>query len=234
VRRGYLISILLVPIVASGCLGRTSHRTTTPPATTAPATTGARPTMSLTVFRIAGGNLAAQTVQVPQTSATAAASLKALRIDAGVTIANGTATVDLPSATAGQIAEIVYTLTQYPSVQQVDVGGKTGLTRADVDQSLVPPISIETPAAGATVQKTFHVTGTAMVFEATFVVELEIAGKVAVKQTVTASAGAPSRGTFDLTLTAPSSGSAEVVAYEPSAADGSPLHTVRVPLTVAG
>jgi hypothetical protein len=231
-RRGYLISILLVPIVASGCLGHTSHGTTTPPATTAATTTVAQ-RMTLTVFRVTGGSLAAQSVQLPQTQATAGASLKALGIAAGVTIADGTATVDLPDATAEQTAEIVYTLTQYPSVERVDVGGKTGLTRTDVEQSLVPPISIESPAAGATVQKTFHVSGTAMVFEATFVVELEIAGKVAVKETVTASAGAPSRGTFDVALTAPASGSAEVVAYEPSAEDGSPLHTVRVPITIA-
>jgi hypothetical protein len=188
--------------------------------------------MSLTVFRVTHGQLSAESVQVPRTEATAGASLNALGIDASVAIADGTATVDLPDATAAQIAEVVYTLTQYPSVQRVDVGGKTGLTRADVDQSLVPPIAVESPAAGATVSKTFHVTGTAMVFEATFVVELRIAGNVAVKETVTASAGAPSRGTFDVALTSPARGAAEVVAYEPSAADGSPLHTVRVPVTV--
>lgn len=187
--------------------------------------------MHLTVFTAHDGVLVAKDVTVPQTEATAAASLRALGVPANVTIADGTATVDLPDATPEQVAEIVYTLTQYPSVQRVQVGGRTGLTRADVDQYL-PPISIESPATGATVAKTFHVTGTAMVFEATFVLQLRIASKIAVKETVTASAGAPSRGTFDVAMTAPASGPAEIVAYEPSAENGQPLHTVAVPITV--
>jgi hypothetical protein len=230
--RRYLITILLVPLVAAGCLGRTTHHATTATTASTPRTTTAAAQMSLTVFRVENGKLAAENARVPQTTATAGASLEALGIDAGVTIADGTATVDLPDATADQVAEIVYTLTQFPTVQRVDVGGKTGLTRADVDTSYLPQISIETPAAGGTVSKTFHVTGTAQVFEATFVLELQIAGNVAVKQTVTASAGAPARGTFDVTLTSPSLGAAKLVAFEPSAADGSPLHAVTVPVSV--
>ncbi len=188
--------------------------------------------MSLTVFRVAHGKLVAQNAEAPLTTATAGASLKALGIAASVTIAGGTATVDLPGATADQIAEIVYTLTQFPTVQRVDVGGKTGLTRADVDPSYLPQISIESPASGASVSKTIHVTGTAQVFEATFILELQIQGKTMVKQTITATVGAPSRGTFDATITSPSTGPVDLVAFEPSAADGSPLHTVTVPLDV--
>jgi hypothetical protein len=71
-----------------------------------------------------------------------------------------------------------------------------------------------------------------MVFEATFVVELVSSGKVALKRTVTASAGAPSRGTFDVTLTSPVVGEVDVVAFEASAEDGSPLHTIHVPVTI--
>jgi hypothetical protein len=226
----HLISILLLPVVAAGCLHRTTHVTGTA-ATTVGTTTEVARQMHLTVFRVDAGKLAAHDVQVPQSEAVAAASLKALGIDANVTISGGTATVDLPDATPDQVAEVVYTLTQYPSVRRVDVGGRTGLTRADVAQYL-PPISIELPPSGATVSKTFHVVGTAMVFEATFVLELKVAGKVAVKNTVTASEGAPNRGFFDVTLTAPATGPAELVAYEPSAENGSPLHTVTVPLTV--
>lgn len=228
-RWGRLISILLVPIVAAGCLGRGAHHAA--PATTVATTTVAQD-MDLTVFRVAGGRLAAQNARVPQTQAIAAASLKALGIDARVTISGGTAAVDLPGATSEQTAEVVYTLTQYPSVQRVDVGGKTGLTRADIDASLLPQISIESPAAGGTVPKTFHVRGTAQVFEATFVLELKIAGRTAVKKTVTASTGAPQRGTFDVALRSPSEGGADLVAYEPSAENGQPLHTVTVPITV--
>lgn len=231
-RRRRLIAILLLPLVAAGCLGRGGHHATT--VTTVPSTTTVADTMHLTVFAMRDGHLQSLDVGVPQTQATAAASLKALGIDAGVTISGGTAKVDFPDATPQQAAEIVYTLTQFPTVQRVDVGARTGLTRADIDPSYLPQISIESPGVSAIVPKTFHVKGTAQVFEATFVLELKISNRVAVKQTVTASEGAPSRGTFDVTLTSPASGPVELVAYEPSAENGRPLHTVRVPLTVAG
>ena len=56
---------------------------------------------------------------------------------------------------------------------------------------------IESPGAGATVPATFHVTGTASVFEGTLVIDLVAAGKTVLHQSVTASNGAPDRGTFD-------------------------------------
>jgi len=228
----HVIAILLIPLLAAGCLGRGGHHTTTTTNATTVGTTTAGEQMQLTVFAMRSGQLQALAVQVPKTEATAAASLKALGIDAGVTIADGTAKVDFPDATTQQAAEIVYTLTQYSTVQHVDVGARTGLTRADIDPSYLPQISVESPGVSASVPKTFHVTGTAQVFEATFVVELKIANRVAVKQTVTASEGAPNRGTFDVAITSPASGAAEIVAYEPSAENGQPLHTVRVPITV--
>ena len=70
-----------------------------------------------------------------------------------MTIADGTADVALAEATPEQTAEIVYTLTQFPSIKRVDVAGRTGLTRADV-APFVPPILVETPAAHATVPTT--------------------------------------------------------------------------------
>jgi hypothetical protein len=230
-RRAHLISILLVPLVAAGCLGRGGHPATTA-TTVAETTTASAQPMHLTVFAMRSGRLQALDIQAPATQATAAASLSALGINAGVTISGGTATVDLPNAAPQQIAEIVYTLTQYSTVQRVDVGGKTGLTRADVDQYL-PQISIESPAVAGVVPQTFHVKGTAQVFEATFVVELKIGSHIAVKKSVMASEGAPGRGTFDAVITSPSPGPAEIVAYEASAEDGRPLHTVHVPITVA-
>ncbi len=188
--------------------------------------------MTITVFHSDGVTVSPEAVQVPQTAAIAAASLKALGIDATVTISNGTATVDLSEPTPAQIQEIVYTLTQYPSVQRVVIGGKT-YTRADLDPHL-QPIFVETPAAHAHVAPSFHVSGSASVFEATFVVELVQGGKVVLKNTVTASEGAPNRGTFDTVLHAPSAGAATVVAFAPSAEDGSPQHEIDVPVTVNG
>jgi hypothetical protein len=52
------------------------------------------------------------------------------------------------------------------------------------------------------------------------------------RQIVTASEGAPGRGSFRTTLHAPSSGAATVVAFAPSAADGSPQHEQTVPVVV--
>lgn len=178
------------------------------------------------------GKLAAVAVDVPHTTAPASAALTALGLTATVTIASGTARVDLANATPDEVAEVVYTLTQFPSVQRVDVAGRLGLTRDDV-APYVPPILIESPGAGATVARSFRVTGSASVFEATLVVQLVVDGKVVDKQSVTASEGAPGRGTFDTTVRSPSSGAARVVAFAPSAENGQPQHQVDVPVTLA-
>jgi hypothetical protein len=227
--RGLLACGLAALLLAAAGCGSSSPP---PPATTAAASTSApAPQTTLTVFEAVDGQLQARAVQVPQTTAVAAASLRALGLAADVTIADGTARVDLPGATDEQTAEIVYTLTQYPTVQQVDVGGRTGLTRADVT-AFVPPILIESPAAGASVPRSFHVRGSASVFEATLVVELLQNGKVVQKRSVTAAEGAPGRGPFDTVLDAPAGGAAQVVAFAPSAEDGSPQHEVRTDVTV--
>jgi hypothetical protein len=226
-----ILGAILV-LCASGCTLRT-HRATAPTTPTTVVTNPHMPVpdMALTVYRVAGGRLAPSVVHVPTTRAVAAAALAALGIHVPVTISNGTATVSLANATEEQVAEIVYTLTQFPSVQHVDVAGRTSLARSDFDH-WVPPVVVESPAAGATVQQRFRVTGTASVYEATLLVELVRAGEVLDKQTVTASAGAPARGTFETTLDG-TAGAATVLAFAPSAADGSPQHEVDVPVTIS-
>ena len=185
-----------VALLAAGC-GSGSHGavTTLSSVTTNPHGSSAGP-MTVTVFVVDQGMLRPKLERVPSTPAVAQAALGILGITAPVSIAAGTATVELAKATSDQVAEIVYTLTQFPSVQRVDVAGRTGLTRDDF-AAYVPPILIEAPAPGAKVAQTFHVSGTASVFEATLVVQLVRDGKVLSKQTVTASEGAPGRGTFD-------------------------------------
>ena len=220
-----LVLLAFVALTA-GC-GKSS--TNPPPTTTNHVPVSPAP-MALTVFRVENGTLHAETVKVPATQAVARASLGALGVGADVTIDAGTATVQLDSATPEQVAEIVYTLTQFASVQRVDVAGRTGLTRDDV-QSFVPPILVEHPANGATVPATFTVSGTASVFEATLVVEVRQDGKTLSRQTVTASQGAPARGTFSATLHAPA-GKVTLAAYSPSAADGSHQHEQDLALTV--
>ena len=182
--------------------------------------------MTVTVYELAAGSLFPRTVRVPHIQAVARAALGALGVGANVTVADGTATVDLPKATQDQQAEIVYTLTQYPTIKRVDVAGRTGLTRDDF-ASYLSPIFVETPAPGAEVPATFHVSGSASVFEATLVVRLLRNGKELEKRTVTASEGAPQRGTFDTTVTA-TPGPLQIQVYSPSAEDGSPQHEVDV------
>jgi len=222
-----LLILGALALLAVGC-GSTS--TATEPATTTATIPVSPKPMAVTVFKVDSGLLRPTVEHVPQTTAVATAALGALGLAADVSIADGTATVALDNATQDQAAEIVYTLTQFASVKRVDVGGRAGLTRDDF-ASYVPPILVESPAAGAEVPATFHVSGTASVFEATLVVQLVRNGKVILKQSVTASEGAPGRGTFDTTVQA-TPGEVTVAAFSTSAADGTPQHEVDVPVTI--
>jgi hypothetical protein len=225
-----LLLLLFLALAAAGCgsgkiagTGSTTIRgTTTVPVSPAP--------MALTVFRVRGGIVRPLIVRVPRTSAVAAAALGALGLPAPVTIAHGTATVGLARASEAEAAEIVFTLTQFPTIERVDVAGRSGLTRADFERYL-PPILVETPPVGATVGSLFHVSGTASVFEATLVVQLVRDGRIVAKKTVTASEGAPGRGSFDATFHA-TGGALTIKAFSPSAVDGSPQHEVDVSVTV--
>jgi hypothetical protein len=225
--------LLLLAALASLAVGcgstSTATETVTTMTTTAPVPVSPKP-IAVTVFRVDNGLLRPAVEHVPHTTAVATAALGALGLGATVTIGDGTATVALDHATQDQAAEIVYTLTQFATVKRVDVAGRAGLTREDF-ASYVPPIFVESPAAGAQMPQTFHVSGTASVFEATLVVQLVRDGKVILKQSVTASEGAPGRGTFDTTVHA-TPGEVTVAAFSPSAADGTPQHEVDVPVTI--
>jgi hypothetical protein len=224
-----LLFLGTLAVLAAGC---GSSPTATESVATATTTAPVSPKpIAVTVFTVDNGLLRPRIEHVPHTEAVAEAALGALGLGvAATTISGGTATVTLDHATQDQAAEIVYTLTQFSTVQRVDVGGRKALTRDDF-ASYVPPIFVESPAAGAEVPGTFHVSGTASVFEATLVVQLVRDGKVIEKRSVTASEGAPGRGTFDTTFTA-TPGALTVAAFSPSAADGTPQHEVDVPVTI--
>jgi len=83
------------------------------------------------------------------------------------------------------------------------------------------PIVVERPSPGDRVDRTFQVSGTASVFEATLFIQTVRNGKLIERKTVTASEGAPARGTFDTTMHA-SPGHLTVRVFSPSAVDGSP------------
>lgn len=213
-RLGAALAVVLVAL-AAGCGG--THRTPQ--------------RIALTVFRVHDGTLRAERAEVPAARSTPAAALGALGLHVPVAVARGTAHVSIGTLSPERIAEVVYTLTGLPGVRRVDVAGRTGLGRADV-VAFVPVILVVSPAGGQRVPHAFTVAGTATVFEATLVVELRQGGRTVERRTVTATAGAPSRGTFRTSLRAPSSGPATVVAFAPSAADGTPQHVQRVPVVI--
>jgi hypothetical protein len=106
-------------------------------------------------------------------------------------------------------------------------------TRDDyVDQTAAAPIFVSLPKDGATVSSPIRVAGTASTFEGYIALDIRSGGKVVDEQSITASRGAPERGTWSTTLDLPP-GSYDLVFFEPSAKDGSHLHTTTVSIRVA-
>jgi hypothetical protein len=135
-------------------------------------------------------------------------------------------------------AQVVTTLTQYPSVHEVVIVTPAGSTRAlkrSSFEALMPTVLVESPLPFAQVKSPLRVGGSSNTFEATSQLELlDANGKLLVSKTVTASSGTGTRGTFSVNLRfhAPV-GSATLVSYEESAKDGSRIHAVRIPLRIS-
>lgn len=232
--------------------------------------------MTVSVYLLRGEKLGVAHREVPASKAVATAAMEALlegpdsrekgaglttTIPAGttlngVTIEDGTARVDLSGEFASgggslsmeaRVAQVVYTLTQFRTVERVDfwidgalvetLGGEgldlsAGQTRADwVD--LLPAIFVETPAVGDVVtDRKLPLSGSASVWEATFQSEVVNGKGVSVgMMTVTATEGAPGRGDFTATIRLqPIGGAGELVVYEISMEDGSRMNEVRIPL----
>ena len=139
------------------------------------------------------------------------------------------------------------TLTQFPSVRTVSIvvagigpvllqdgsgqsltGGATAAGYVDLTAAAL--IFVRTPARDSTVSSPVHVAGTANTFEATFQLEIHAGQKLVRTQTITATSGSGTRGTWSVTLDLPP-GEVTLVFYEASAEDGSHLHTTEVPFT---
>jgi hypothetical protein len=176
-----------------------------------------------------------------------------------IDIANGLATVDLSRefesgggslSMTTRVAQVVYTLTQYDSVDRVTIrldgkeveaiGGEgvpaKNLTRDDFRDN-TPLILVESPAPGAEVHSPLEVLGTSNTFEAT--VEWLVTdwdGRIVKEGFTTATAGTGTWGTFafevDLAGLAP--GRITLVVFESSPKDGSPTNVYEVPLTLIG
>ncbi len=176
-----------------------------------------------------------------------------------VAIADGTATVDLSgqfesgggsASMFGRLAQVVYTVTQFPSVtgvtfrldgQPVTTFSSEGIVlsgpsvRADY-RDYVPAIFMDAPAWGARLANPARIAGLANVFEAQFSVEISTAsGAVLASRNVMASCGTGCWGTFDVTI--PYAVDREqpgwVTAFDLSARDGSRENVSSYPVVLA-
>jgi len=177
----------------------------------------------------------------------------------GITIRGGVATVDLTSeyqsgggslSMQTRLGQVVYTLTQFPTVQKVrfrldgtpvNVFSSEGIVldhpvgRSDY-ANLLPAIEVNKPADGARVTSPVTVSGTANVFEANVTIEiLDDAGKVVGKTFTTATCGTGCRGTYSVPVTfkVDREQRGTIVVHDDDAAGtGKPPHSVRIPLTL--
>jgi hypothetical protein len=245
-----------------------------PSLTTAPTATPSSMT-TLSLYFLRGEELGVAERRVPSTTKPATAATEALLAGptaaeraAGLTttvpegtrllglrIQSGVATVDLSAAFASgggslsmqaRVAQVVYTLTRFPTVRAVDfrldgaivetLGGEglmldAGQTRADW-RGFEPAIFVERPGVGAVLTSPFELTGTASVFEGAFSARLVGGGARLADVQVQASRGAPGRGRFrESTPFATTSSSGSLIVFDRSMADGSRLDEVRIPVT---
>jgi hypothetical protein len=175
----------------------------------------------------------------------------------GLDIAAGTATVDLSSsfgAAAGRpairlrIAQVVYTLAQFPSVTRVrfEINGQAvtmiGGVRVQDPQTpamyraWLPAIVVQNPLIGEQVTSPVTVSGTADVFEATVSLRiLNSAGDEIARTFTTATCGTGCRGDYSVpvhyTVTHEEPGTIEV--FETSMENGQPLHVQLIPVMLA-
>ncbi|MFA4965136.1 MAG: GerMN domain-containing protein [Thermoleophilia bacterium] len=257
------VTVTATPPASAGATG-------TPVATPAPPTT-------LSLYFLRGEKLGVAERRVPSTTMPATAALKALfegpspaEATAGLSsqvppgtklralrIEGGVATVDLSARFAAgggslsltaRVAEVVYTLTQFPTVKAVDfrlegaavlaLGGEglileAGQRRADW-REFEPLIFVEKPGVGAVLSSPFVLSGTASVFEGAFIARLVGGGSRLADVPVQATRGAPGRGRFRETIAFDTtSASGTVVVFDQSMEDGSRQDEVRIPVTFA-
>jgi hypothetical protein len=135
-------------------------------------------------------------------------------------------------------AQVVTTLTQFPSVNEVVIvtpAGRTRpLNRSDFE-ALMPAVLVESPIPFEQARSPLRVSGSSNTFEATSQLELlDANGKLLASKTVTASSGTGTRGTFSANLRfRAGAGLATLVSYEYSAKDGSRIDVVRIPLRIS-
>jgi hypothetical protein len=174
----------------------------------------------------------------------------------GLTVSGSTARVDLSDVFASgggslsmtaRVAQVVYTLTRFPTVRSVEfrVDGKPvealggeGVPLADAQsradwRGFEPAIFVESPGVGGVVSSPFTISGTASVFEGTFQARLvDSSERRIVNVTVQASRGAPGRGRFAKEIAfSTSAKSGVLIVFDQSMEDGSRQDEIRIPIS---
>ena len=150
--------------------------------------------------------------------------------EADVSIEDGLAAVQLDEQLLDDaLAQIVYTLTQFPTVERVEIQERI-VTRADFEDE-TPAILVESPLSSEEVTSPLRATGTANTFEANFQYELTAPdGAVLAESFVTATSGTGTRGTFEFTVPFDFEGEGTLIVFESSAKDGSRINAAEIPL----
>jgi germination protein M len=178
----------------------------------------------------------------------------------GLSIEDGVATVDLSSEYESgggslsmfmRLAQVVYTLTQFPTVERVrfrldgeavDVFSGEGIvlgdpvSRRDYEE-LLPLILVARPLIGERVSSPLDIAGRANVFEANVTVRLvDRSGRELARTFTTATCGTGCWGDYSVSVpfSVPSEQRATLVVSDDDAdGDGKPQHEVRIPVTLA-
>jgi hypothetical protein len=175
----------------------------------------------------------------------------------GLRISSGTATVDLSSSFESaaspptmplRIAQVVYTLTQFPTVTglRFEINGQVftviggvpvqSLQTRAMYSSYLPAITVQSPVIGEQVTSPVTVSGTADVFEAVVSVRiLNSAGNEIARTFTTASCGTGCRGDYSaaVSYSIPRTEPGTVEVFESSAKTGLPVNVQLIPVTLA-
>jgi hypothetical protein len=175
----------------------------------------------------------------------------------GIDVVNGTATVDLSGEFESgggslsmqlRVAQVVYTLTAFPTIDRVTfmidgapveaIGGEGVLVdppvgRLDFADNTAPAILLESPAPWQQVASPVRLTGMSNTFEANMLYNVvDPSGRIVAEGFTTATAGSGSWGTFDVQVefTPERDGVGAIIVWEESAADGSQINLVEIPV----
>ncbi|MFM8303548.1 MAG: Gmad2 immunoglobulin-like domain-containing protein [Actinomycetota bacterium] len=234
---------------------------TTPPGTVPPDAAG----VDVRVYYLDGGKIATGHRRVAPTRAVARAAFDALiagptdtearagftsavRPETTVTdldISGGVATVTLSpeigrgdnAETAAQaVAQIVYTLTQFPTVERVRIGSEATPIGRDDLRAVTPLVLLESVAPGDTVTSPVTVAGESNTFEGTVRIRvLGADGAVLADTFTTATSGSGTWGRFSEKVAFDRKGNTtgSVVVFWDSPEDGSPRDVTEVPVRFA-